>query len=83
MEICQMDALVPEDDHTEVLRSHCIGCGVCLNVCPTGAIILVRKEKVTIPPDNKMTMYRRMILERYGPLGTLKLLGKAFMGKKI
>jgi Pyruvate/2-oxoacid:ferredoxin oxidoreductase delta subunit len=83
IEICQMEALVAADDHTEVLRSHCIGCGVCLNVCPTEAITLTRKEKETIPPDTKMNMYRRMIWERYGPLGTLKFLGKALVGKKI
>ena len=83
MELCQMAALVSVDDHTEVLRSHCIGCGVCLNACATEAITLLKKEKETIPPPSKMNMYRRMIMERYGVAGTLKLMGKVLMGKKI
>jgi hypothetical protein len=28
-------------------------------------------------------MYRKMIKERYGVLGTLKLMGKVVMGKQI
>ena len=83
MDLCQMDALVPGDGHTEVLQSHCIGCGVCLNACATEAITLVRKEKETVPPKSKKDMYARMIRERYGVAGTLKILGKAVLGRQI
>ena len=83
MELCQMDALIPVNKHTEVLLNHCIGCGVCLNVCPTEAISLVKKEKEEVPPKNNMEMYKRMLIERYGVLGTLKFMGKAALGKKI
>jgi Pyruvate/2-oxoacid:ferredoxin oxidoreductase delta subunit len=83
MELCQMDALVPVNNHTEVLRSHCIGCGVCLNTCSTGAISLMKKEEEKVPPKNNMEMYKRMLIERYGVLGTLKFMGKAALGKKI
>jgi len=83
MEICQMDALVSVNSHTEVLRSHCIGCGVCLNVCATEAISLIKKEEETVPPKDSKQMYKKMIMERYGVLGTLKFIGKAALGKKI
>lgn len=83
MSLCQMDALIPVNKQTEVLQSHCIGCGVCLNACATGAITLVGKEKQSVPPDNSMEMYRRMIRERYGLLGTLKFMGRAILGKQI
>jgi Pyruvate/2-oxoacid:ferredoxin oxidoreductase delta subunit len=83
MELCQMDALVTVNNHTEVLRSHCIGCGVCLNACENEAISLMKTEKETVPPKNSMAMYRKMIMERYGVLGTLKIMGKAALGRKI
>jgi len=83
MELCQMEALVSVNNHTEVLRSHCIGCGVCLNVCATEAISLLKTDEEIVPPKSSDQMYRKMMLERYGVFGTLKLIGKAALGKKI
>ena len=83
MELCQMDALISVNSHTEVLRSHCIGCGVCLNACATDAISLLKRDKEIVPPKDSNEMYRKMMLERYGVFGTLKLMGKAALGKKI
>jgi len=83
MEVCQMDALESNNKHTEVLRSHCIGCGVCRNACEFDAISLHKKEKEAVPPLTRSDMYRKMIMERFGVLGTLKILGKAALGKKI
>jgi Fe-S-cluster-containing hydrogenase component 2 len=78
-----MEALVSVNSHTEVLRSHCIGCGVCLNACANEAISLVKKEKETIPPKDVDEMHRKMITERYGVFGALKFMGKAVLGKRI
>jgi len=83
MEICQMEALVSVNNHTEVLLSQCIGCGNCLNVCTSEAISLMKKEKETIPPKDRDEMFRKMIMERYGVFGALKFMGKAALGKKI
>ena len=83
MELCQMDALISVNSHTEVLSSHCIGCGVCLNACAIEAITLMKKEEETVPPKSSSEMYKKMMLERYGVFGTLKLMGKAALGKKI
>lgn len=83
IELCQMDALVPVNNHTEVLRTHCIGCGVCLNACDFEAIALMKTEKETVPPKDSKEMYKKMIIDRYGVFGTLNLLGKAALGKKI
>jgi Pyruvate/2-oxoacid:ferredoxin oxidoreductase delta subunit len=83
LELCQMDALVSVNNHTEVLRSHCIGCGVCVNVCATDAISLMKTEKEIVPPKDSMKMYKKMVMERYGVIGTLKFMGKAALGKKI
>lgn len=81
--MCQMDALVSVNSHTEVLRSHCIGCGVCLQACDFEAISLLKKEKESVPPKDSKEMYKRMILERYGILGSIKFMGKAALGKQI
>ena len=83
MELCQMDALISVNSHTEVLRSHCIGCGVCLNACATEAISLLKKDQETVPPKSSSKMYKKMMMERYGVVGTLKIRGKAALGKKI
>ena len=83
MEVCQMDALVGVNNHTEVLRSHCIGCGVCLNVCAFDAISLLKTSKEVVPPKTSEKMYKKMMMERYGVLGSLKIMGKAVLGQKI
>lgn len=83
MEICQMEALVSVNNHTEVLRNRCIGCGNCLNVCSSKAINLMKKGKETIPPKDKEELYNKMTMERYGLFGALKFMGKAVLGKKI
>ncbi|MEN8229464.1 MAG: 4Fe-4S binding protein [Bacteroidota bacterium] len=83
MKLCQMDALVSVNNHTEVLRNRCIGCGVCLNACTFEAISLLKTEKEAVPPKDSKEMYKKMMLERYGLLGSLKIMGKAALGKKI
>jgi electron transport complex protein RnfB len=83
IELCQMDALESVNNHTEVLEKRCIGCAVCVSACATDAISLIKKDKETIPPRNNQEMYKKMIKERFGLFGTLKILGKAALGKKI
>jgi Na+-translocating ferredoxin:NAD+ oxidoreductase RNF subunit RnfB len=83
MDLCQMDALHPVNSHTEVRTSSCIGCGVCLNACAFDAISLLKTTKETVPPKNSREMYKRMIVERYGALGSLKFMGKALLGRQI
>ena len=43
----------------------------------------MKKEKEEVPPKNNKEMYKKMLIERYGVLGTLKFMGKAALGKKI
>ena len=78
-----MEALISVNNHTEALRSHCIGCGVCLNGCATEAISLMKKEEETVPPKDSKAMYKKMIMERFGLIGALKFMGKAALGNKI
>jgi Fe-S-cluster-containing hydrogenase component 2 len=45
-----MDALTIEDDIAVLDAERCIGCGVCVSVCPTGALRLELREGAPVPP---------------------------------
>ena len=54
-ERCQVRAIEERGDAYEVIRSRCIGCGLCVTTCPTQAIRLVRKspDQLTPPPPDE------------------------------
>ncbi len=66
MDRCHMDAIVMEDDAAVVNLDRCIGCGVCVPVCPSGALALVKKAEAEqyVPPENTFTTYLTMAQER-------------------
>jgi Fe-S-cluster-containing hydrogenase component 2 len=78
-----MDAFSRTNDHMEVNLDRCIGCGACVPTCKSKAIQLLRKEKVKVPPTTEMGMYKNIMLERFGWLGTLKIAAKAVVGAKV
>jgi Pyruvate/2-oxoacid:ferredoxin oxidoreductase delta subunit len=50
---CQMDALAEDGDFVAHDADRCIGCGLCVSTCPSGALTLVRKrpaEEARVPP---------------------------------
>ncbi len=53
-ERCPMDAIDGADEAYEVNPERCIGCGVCVVTCPSGALSLERKaeDEISVPPDN-------------------------------
>ena len=51
-ERCQMDAITTGLNSAELNLDRCIGCGLCVSTCPSGALSLVRKpEQPSIPKD--------------------------------
>jgi NAD-dependent dihydropyrimidine dehydrogenase PreA subunit len=42
---CQMDALTADGDHVVLNLDRCIGCGLCVTTCPSGALTLLRKPE--------------------------------------
>jgi len=83
IERCQMDAIRKVNGYVEVQNQRCIGCGVCIPVCKQKALHMVKKEKEKIPPKNKGDMYKKMLIERYGFIGTLGFVTKGKLGLKV
>ncbi len=80
---CQMEAIKKVNGFVEILNERCIGCGVCIPVCKQKAMKLVKKEKEWVPPANASEMYKRMMMERYGPLRTVGMVIKSKIGMKV
>ena len=79
-----MEALHAGADGTTVVdHDRCIGCGVCVPTCPTGAVSLRVKEKPTVPPRDLKALYGRILTERFGLLGTAKRVGRALLGRRV
>jgi Na+-translocating ferredoxin:NAD+ oxidoreductase subunit B len=80
---CHMEALSLVNEVSTVDYDRCIGCGVCVSRCPSSAIELVKKQKEYVPPKNHEKMYQKILLEKIGVLGMLKMMPQAILGKKI
>ncbi len=83
MDRCQMDAIEKVINHAEINLECCIGCGLCIPTCKPKAVKLIKKDSETIPPKNGMDMYKKIMIDRFGVVGTLKIAGKAILGMKI
>ena len=80
---CPMDALETRNGKTAVDHGRCIGCGACIGVCPSEALRLVEKERPAAPPETHMALYKKILVERYGILGTARMIGSALLGRRV
>ena len=78
-----MDALDSSDGATRVQTHRCIGCGLCVTTCPSEALSLVPKEQETVPPRDQRSLYRRILVERFGVLRAVGMVGKALLGWRV
>lgn len=83
VERCQMDAISMVDNISTINLDRCIGCGLCVTTCDADAIRLLKKEKMTVPPKDHDFLYKKIMMERLGPLGTLKMMVNTSLGRKI
>jgi len=80
---CQMDAIRMDDGPAEVDLGRCIGCAICVTTCPSGALKLEEKATPRVPPDGTQALYMKLLQDRYGAIGMLKLAAKKALGMKI
>ncbi len=80
---CQMEAISSPDGKAVVDRSRCIGCGLCVSTCPSGALRLVPSDRPKLPPDDTRSLYLQMFQDRFGPWGMAKLALRQKLGMKI
>jgi Pyruvate/2-oxoacid:ferredoxin oxidoreductase delta subunit len=80
---CQMEAISMEDSVASIDLSRCIGCNLCTTTCQGDAIQLKKKDKQTVPPKTLDALYKKITAERFGPWGTLKMMGKVLLRRKI
>jgi ferredoxin len=80
---CQMEAISSPEGKARVERSRCIGCALCVTTCPSGALRLEPVDRPVVPPDDTKALYLKMLKDRYGALGVLKLGVRAALGMKV
>ncbi len=52
-----MEAITLNDDISSINKERCIGCGICINSCPSEAIEFLRKEHQFNPPITMAEYY--------------------------
>jgi Pyruvate/2-oxoacid:ferredoxin oxidoreductase delta subunit len=80
---CAMQAIVEDNGLCRVDEARCIGCGLCVTTCPSGAIKLVPKAASKAPPDDSRALYMAMFRDRYGPLGLAGVVARRMLGIKF
>ena len=78
-----MEAVSLIDNIATVDQDRCIGCGLCVTTCEQNAIQLKKRAKETVPPKDHDAMYKKIMMERVGPWGTLKMMANMSLGRKI
>ncbi len=56
---CQVKAIDAVEGHRAVNEEKCIGCGLCVSTCPSGAVTLIHKsaERIIEPPRDEKEWY--------------------------
>lgn len=66
---CQIKVISMRDDGSgvempAVNKEICIGCGACASACPSGALSMIRRPVLHVPPKNKMELFTRIAREK-------------------
>jgi Fe-S-cluster-containing dehydrogenase component len=71
-----------KDEVAVINRDRCIGCGACFAACVNDAHRLHKKEKIYVPPKTHDDMYKKIMVERFGLVNTLKTVSRVLTGRK-
>jgi Fe-S-cluster-containing hydrogenase component 2 len=78
LDACPVNALEIQEDKLLVDETECLGCGLCIPACPTGALHLELREKPPKVYKNNDTLYRSIYAESaLGLIGRKLGLGKS------
>lgn len=80
---CPLGALSVADGVARVDPQRCIGCGLCVTTCREQAIRLHPADRQRLPPRSGQDMYRKIMIERYGPVRTLGKAARLLLGLKV
>lgn len=80
---CQMDARKMENGKAAVIMNRCIGCGNCVTTCKSGASKMVKNEKQLVPFRDKNETFEKIMTQKLGRWGMLKLRIKMLLGMKV
>jgi Fe-S-cluster-containing hydrogenase component 2 len=80
IERCQMEAITLVDWAVSLNLERCIGCGLCVSTCPSGALSLVLKAEPPSIPKDTDSNYLQMAQAR-DKLGMLRMAGMVVRSK--
>jgi Fe-S-cluster-containing hydrogenase component 2 len=78
-----MDAISLDTGTAAVAATHCIGCGLCVTTCPSGAMTLTRTAGNRRPPRDTATLYTAIFIERFGKFGAAVAAGRHLLRLKV
>ncbi len=61
----------------------CIGCGLCVTVCPTKAIQLKKKDQITTPKKDTTEFYLSLMRARAGNANMILMMIRRALGMPI
>jgi ferredoxin len=60
--------------------NRCIGCGVCVAACKSGALTLAKKQIQTAPPIDMDTLYEEIMKQKKGTMRRTLDIGRKVLG---
>ncbi|TFG06596.1 MAG: 4Fe-4S dicluster domain-containing protein [Promethearchaeota archaeon] len=64
LDVCQLDAIIQDNEISKINIMRCVGCGNCASKCPSEAITLVEKERKYTPPTTFDELFEKIIKQK-------------------
>lgn len=80
---CGMEAISIREKLAAVDADRCLGCGACVSSCARKSITLINRAGKTPVPFTQTTLYVRILRERFGVNGLLRIAARLLSGKGV